>query len=42
MSEKRTGCPRQREQGSRRRSQRDAGDEVDESLAIRHFKLYNS
>ena len=36
MSEEWIGCPRQREQGSRRRSQRDAGDEVDESLILRH------
>ena len=39
MSEKWTGCPRQRVQGSRRRNRRDAGDEVGESYLLRQIKL---
>ena len=37
MSEERTGGPRQRVQGSRRRSRRDAGDGVGESWRPSHF-----
>jgi hypothetical protein len=37
MSEKRTGRPRQRAQGSLRMSQRDVGEVVDESLPLRHL-----
>ena len=36
MSEKRTGCPRQRVQGSRRSRWRDATGGVDESPPLRH------
>jgi hypothetical protein len=36
MSEKRTGRPRQRAQGSLRRSPRDVGDRVGESYLLRH------
>ncbi len=39
MSEKRTGRPRQRVQGGRRRSQRDAGDKVGESPLLRQFNM---
>jgi len=40
MSEKRTGCPRQRVQGSRRRRWRDATDGVDESPPLRHNYIW--
>ncbi len=41
MSEERTGCPRQRAQGSRRRNHPDGGDEVGESYLLRHMKKMN-